>query len=126
MKLLFFGLALGLVVVAPASAMNDFGIQPNVVTPTVLAGSVSYEGQRLKGSGFSVEHVALGEYQIHVWAKRLRGCASIVASPESEPQYHSFYAVAANQIDCSRDFLVTTGYAAQYSDQNFHFIIVQE
>jgi hypothetical protein len=34
--------------------------------------------------------------------------------------------IAASQVNCSRDFIVTTGYAATYSDADFHFVVVEE
>src|SRR6202042_3093153 len=45
---------------------------------------------------------------------------------ECDPQYHSFYMISANQVNCSRFFEVTNGYAAEYLDADLHFIVVQE
>jgi hypothetical protein len=57
MNRLILGVAIGIALCGPAFAMNEFGVAPNAAPPTVIAGSVSYDGTRVRGSGFSVKHL---------------------------------------------------------------------
>lgn len=129
MKQFMYGLAVGLAVVAPASAMNFYGGAPNITPPTVAAGSVSADGAPTGGSGFTVSHSGTGRYEIHFRNNRMRGCATMVASPQP-----SLYVLSANtiQIQCGQKFDVYTGYfdAVQgrsiLEDGAFSFTVVQQ
>ena len=121
MRNFLYGLAIGIAVIAPASASSFGGMSPNA-TPMVLAGEVNDYGVPVAGSGFTSRRISRGNYEIEFENGRMRGCDAMVASAENE------YEIATpTQVGCGRKFFVVIGNATGgLEDSGFHFVAVQE
>jgi hypothetical protein len=106
-----------------ASAVAASRYYPQTTHDRVVAGEVNSDGTILRGSGFTVQHVAMGVYQIKFnGGQFVGGCPVMVATTAGNAYYTPFPEVS--QAACGDKFVVSMEkpYVDLFEDYSFIFI----
>jgi hypothetical protein len=114
-------LTVGLLVVLGTTAYGQsFRYNSNSQPPKVLAGEVSPEGAILKGSGFSVQRISTGRYEVRFEQRAFaRTCPVITVNVVSFQASPPTAQVFQKQPSCGRPYEVIFSTGA---DETFDFI----
>jgi hypothetical protein len=108
-------------------ASSAFRNENGSTSPLMIAGQVDINGNIRRGSGFTAERVAQGEYRIHIQPYAGRGCLAMTVTPVGVHSYFYSAWIGERTNNCKGVFNIYIGTVEQsYQDSGFAFIAVQD
>lgn len=78
----FIGIVLGVLLSGPVSAARMF--EPMTQGPKVVAGVIDKDGNIIAGSGFTVRHHGLGQYEVRFRTGVMTGCGAMTITDSTQ------------------------------------------
>lgn len=103
-------LALAFLIAASGPIASSVSRNVNgTANPPMIAGHIDLNGNIRRGSGFTAERVAQGEYRIHILPYALRGCIAMTVTPVGIHSYFYSAWIGQRTNSCKGIFNVYIG-----------------